>query len=100
MDRLLSTAVLRRVVGCRQFCTRRAGPRYVARDAEIRAGRPVPFLTGWRTRALTIWALYPHRPLLSPKVRTFVDFLAERFGGEPEWDEWRLVAKPPVLARK
>ena len=68
--------------------------------AEIRAGRLVPFLTGWRMRALTIWALYPHRPLLSPKVRTFVDFLAERFGGEPEWDEWRLVAKPPVLARK
>jgi len=63
-------------------------------------GRQVPFLTGWRTRALTIWALYPHRRLLSPKVRTFVDFLAERFGGEPEWDEWRLVAKQPVLARK
>ena len=24
---------------------------------------------------------------LSPKVRVFVDFLAERFGGAPYWDE-------------
>lgn len=64
------------------------------------AGRLVAFLTGWRTRELTIWALYPHRPLLSAKVRTFVDFLAKRFGGEPEWEKWRLMAKEPVLAGK
>jgi DNA-binding transcriptional LysR family regulator len=62
--------------------------------AEIRTGRLVPFLTEWRTRELTICALYPHRPLLSPKVRSFVDFLAERFGGEPEWENWRLIKAP------
>src|SRR5215813_12503564 len=33
-------------------------------------------------------------------LSAFVDFLAERFGGEPEWDEGRLVARQPVLARK
>ena len=68
--------------------------------AEIVAGRLVPFLTEWRTRELAIWALYPHRSLLSPKVRTFVDFLVERFGGEPEWEKWRLAIKEPVLARR
>ncbi|MBV8192905.1 MAG: LysR family transcriptional regulator [Alphaproteobacteria bacterium] len=63
--------------------------------AEILSGRLVPLLTQWRTRELTIWALYPHRQLLSPKVRSFVDFLVQRYGGEPEWEKWRLVSKVP-----
>jgi hypothetical protein len=29
--------------------------------------------------------LYPHRSLLSAKVRSFVDLLTERFGPELEW---------------
>jgi DNA-binding transcriptional LysR family regulator len=52
--------------------------------ADILAGRLVPLLTQWRSRELTIRALYPHRALLTAKVRTFVDFLAERFEPEPE----------------
>ena len=59
--------------------------------ADILAGRLIPLLTTWRSRELTIRALYPHRSLLSAKVRTFVDFLAERFAGEPEWEKWRQV---------
>ena len=57
--------------------------------ADILAGRLVPLLTDWHSRDLAIWALYPHRPLLSAKVRSFVDFLAERFGPDPEWERWR-----------
>src|SRR5262249_44141587 len=53
--------------------------------ADILAGRLMPLLTEWRSRELSIWALYPHRSLLSAKVRTFVDFLAERFKPDPEW---------------
>jgi DNA-binding transcriptional LysR family regulator len=60
--------------------------------AHILAGRLVPLLTTWRSRELTLRALYPHRSLLSAKVRTFVDFLAEQFAGEPDWEKWRLVA--------
>jgi DNA-binding transcriptional LysR family regulator len=63
---------------------------------EIQAGRLVPLLAEWHTRELTIWVLYPHRPLLSPKVRTFIDFLAQRFSGEPEWEKWRLMTKEPM----
>jgi DNA-binding transcriptional LysR family regulator len=63
--------------------------------ADILAGRLVPLLTNWGSRELTIRALYPHRPLLSAKVRTFVDFVAERFAGEPEWEKWRLVSNRP-----
>jgi DNA-binding transcriptional LysR family regulator len=57
--------------------------------ADILAGRLVPLLTEWRSRELTIRALYPHRSLVSAKVRSFVDFLAERFKAEPEWEQWR-----------
>ena len=35
---------------------------------------------------LSVYAVYPHRRHLSPRVRAFVDFLAERFGENPYWD--------------
>jgi DNA-binding transcriptional LysR family regulator len=38
---------------------------------------------------LSVYAVYPSRKFLSAKVRTFVDFLAEKFGPEPYWDGWR-----------
>jgi len=57
--------------------------------ADIAEGRLVPLLTDWRSQELSIYALYPHRSLLSTKVRSFVDFLAERFGTEPEWEQWQ-----------
>ncbi|WP_448205482.1 LysR family transcriptional regulator [Azospirillum sp. sgz302134] len=33
-----------------------------------------------------VYAVYPQNRHLSPKVRVFVDFLAERFGPRPYWD--------------
>jgi len=60
---------------------------------DIAEGRLVPLLTGWRSRELPIHALYPHRPLLSAKIRTFVDFLAERFAPEPEWEKFLKVRR-------
>ena len=33
-----------------------------------------------------LWAVYPTNRLLAPKVRAFIDFLAERFSGTPYWD--------------
>ena len=56
---------------------------------DIAEGRLTALLTDWRARALPIYALYPHRSLLSAKVRTFVDFLVDRFGPNPEWERWR-----------
>ena len=34
-----------------------------------------------------LWAVYPSNRLLAPKVRAFIDFLAERFSGQPYWDK-------------
>ncbi|UTW08075.1 LysR family transcriptional regulator [Pseudomonas benzenivorans] len=34
-----------------------------------------------------IWAIYSSSRLMAPKVRAFIDFYAEYFGGEPYWDQ-------------
>lgn len=55
----------------------------------LKAGRLVPVLTDYRLQEGAIRAVYPHSRHLSAKVRTFVDFLAARFGHDPDWDDWR-----------
>ena len=55
---------------------------------DLRAGRLIHVLPEWSSPADTaITAVYPASRNLSPKVRVFVDFLAERFGGTPHWDQ-------------
>lgn len=55
--------------------------------AYLQSGALVPLLTGYGVSTrLALYAVYPSARLLSPKVRTFVDFLAARFGPEPYWD--------------
>lgn len=52
----------------------------------LRAGRLVRILDDWEADDYTIYAVYPSRQFLTPKVRTFIDFLIERFGDNPYWD--------------
>lgn len=54
--------------------------------ADIEAGRLQAVLTDYKTLELSIYAIYPQHRHLSPKVRAFVDFIAERFAGKPYWD--------------
>lgn len=56
--------------------------------ADLKAGTLVSVLESYIAQDLTLNAVYPTARHLSPKVRAFVDFLAERFGGDkPYWDE-------------
>jgi DNA-binding transcriptional LysR family regulator len=64
------------------------GPSY-SLAADISEGRLVPLMTNWSSRELPINVLYPHRSLLSTKVRSFVDFPAERISENPQWEGWR-----------
>jgi DNA-binding transcriptional LysR family regulator len=55
---------------------------------ELKAGKLVTLMDDHTVLPeLNIHAVYPQRRHLSPKVRAFVDFLAERFGPEPYWDK-------------
>jgi DNA-binding transcriptional LysR family regulator len=55
---------------------------------DIRKNRLQAVLTDYVPASLEIHAVYPHRKHLSAKVRTFVDFLHERFHPKPYWEEW------------
>ena len=60
-------------------------PTFIIGDA-LRSGALVRVLDAWVPQTLSIHAVYPHARHLSPTVRAFVDFLAERFGPNPYWD--------------
>jgi DNA-binding transcriptional LysR family regulator len=54
---------------------------------DLQAGRLVRLLPGYEPLPdIAIHAVHPAGRHVSPKLRTFVDFLAERFGPEPPWD--------------
>jgi DNA-binding transcriptional LysR family regulator len=56
----------------------------VGRD--LQAGTLVSLLADALDQDAAIHAVYPHNRHLSPKVRAFVDFLAQHFGPRPYWD--------------
>ena len=61
-------------------------PAFAAAD-DLRSGRLVPLLCAFEPQLIHIHAVYPHARHLAAKVRVFVDFLADRFAGEPEWHQ-------------
>ncbi len=62
-------------------------PCFICGD-DLRAGRLVRVLPDWGLASdSAVSAVYPAARHLSPKVRVFVDFLVERFGDKPYWDE-------------
>jgi DNA-binding transcriptional LysR family regulator len=54
--------------------------------ADLQAGNLVTVLDEYVMQRLSMHAVYPTARHLSPKVRAFVDFLAERFGSRQYWD--------------
>ncbi len=48
-------------------------------------------LQDYEMAPMDIYAVYPHRRHLSAKVRTFLDFLAERLHPVPYWEKWRAA---------
>jgi DNA-binding transcriptional LysR family regulator len=61
-------------------------PAFAAAD-DLRAGRLTALLCAYEPQLIHVHAVYPHARHLAAKVRAFVDFLADRFAGEPEWHQ-------------
>ncbi|MGD0562497.1 MAG: LysR family transcriptional regulator [Roseiarcus sp.] len=53
---------------------------------DLQAGALVTALDEFISQDMAMSAVYPHSRHLSPKVRAFVDFLADCFGPRPYWD--------------
>ncbi|MGH8816205.1 MAG: substrate binding domain-containing protein, partial [Achromobacter pestifer] len=54
-------------------------PEFLVGD-DIRAGRLITLLADYAHTPISMYAIYPHRRFLSPKVRSFVEHLDARFG--------------------
>ncbi len=66
--------------------------------ADLEAGRLVHVLADYDAGELGIYAAYTNRKFMPAKVRSFLDFLIERFGDNAYWDEWSLRMKSPVFS--
>ncbi|MCB1719800.1 MAG: LysR family transcriptional regulator, partial [Candidatus Competibacteraceae bacterium] len=64
-------------------------PTFVVGQA-IRQGQLINLLDGYETLQLSIYLVYPQRRYLAPKVRAFVDFMAERITENPYWDDFSV----------
>jgi DNA-binding transcriptional LysR family regulator len=60
-------------------------PTYLAGPL-IRSGELVHLLPDWQPPNLTIWGVYLSRQHVPATLRTLLDFLAQRFHGQPHWD--------------
>lgn len=61
-------------------------PTFIIHDA-IKSGQVVQVLKDVTIEPeRSIYALFPHNRHMSAKVRLFIDFIAERFGGTPYWE--------------
>jgi DNA-binding transcriptional LysR family regulator len=52
----------------------------------LRSGDLTCVLPDYEIAPMGIYGVYATRRLLPATVRSFLDFLAERFGDEPDWD--------------
>ena len=65
--------------------------------ADIGAGRLVRLLEGYHPKELSVYAVFPQRRFLAPKVRVFIDAMLACMTPEPYWDAFLL--SPPGSTR-
>ena len=54
----------------------------------LASGALVPILQQYQLPTLNAYAVYPKNRFLSQRCRYLIDFIAERFGDEPYWDQF------------
>lgn len=74
-------------------------PSFVA-ARDLTAGTIEPVLTDWQLADLHVFAVYPHRRFLSPKVKVVVDALRATFSNPAHDPWWQLPAQQPARARQ
>ena len=68
-------------------------PNFIVGD-HIKRGDLVPVLADWTVPPVAIHAVYAQTRSLPAKTRVLIDFLVERFGPEPYWEELCDSADP------
>lgn len=70
-------------------------PTFIVGNA-LRKGQLQILLPNFTPEPFYLYAVYPHRKLLTPKLRAFLDFLGSYFGDPPYWDD----LEPPRMAAR
>jgi DNA-binding transcriptional LysR family regulator len=65
--------------------------------SDISSGRLVRLLEGYKPGELSVYAVFPQRRFLAPKVRVFIDALLARMTPEPYWDAFLLAPGAATL---
>ncbi len=65
--------------------------------AAVQAGKLQVIHLDYPCGEVSAYAVYLSRKYLNAKIRTFVDFLAEKLGADPDWDLW--MTKPGASKR-
>lgn len=64
----------------------------------VEAGKLELIHLDYPTAEVAAYAVYLSRKFLSAKIRTFVDFMAQKLGENPDWDLWMM--QPAAKKRK
>lgn len=62
-------------------------PTFIVGDA-IKQGKLSLILPEFEPEPVGLYAVYPHRKLLAPKLRAFIDFISNYYGEPPYWDQF------------
>lgn len=62
-------------------------PTFIVGEA-LKQGKLKTMLNDIELETMGLYAVYPHRKLLAPKLRAFVDFASSYFGDPPYWDDY------------
>ncbi len=62
-------------------------PTFIVGEA-LKQGKLEIILEEFEPAAMGLYAVYPHRKLLAPKLRAFIDFISGYYGQPPYWDNF------------
>ena len=62
-------------------------PTFIVGEA-LKQGKLKTILNDFELESMGLYAVYPHRKLLAPKLRAFIDFAGSYFGEPPYWDDY------------
>lgn len=62
-------------------------PTFIVGDA-LRAGKLTLILQEFEPSPIGLYAVFPHRKLIAPKLRSFIDFISRYYGDPPYWDNF------------
>lgn len=62
-------------------------PTFIVGEA-IKQGKLQVILEDFEPEPMALYVVYPHRKLLAPKLRAFIDFISHYYGEMPYWDNF------------